>query len=397
MIEYLADGNEWAAERLARQPGWVLEAALQGRSSKVFAEQLTQVDSYELAELKLGKRTEELVTEAIGLHKQLDRYSYGSPPFRFTEDDVDQARAAGVLIEFEHSAPIIVDRKLYRELAKAAIARTTEELRDQVAAAAAAKKQARQRASGKPEDPVAEARQTESRRLRELAEQAHGVNLDLGTGLLRGLSAVDPADMDVARFFVFALLGADYDRSPYTQAGERVARLAVSGIRLVIGDFRADVTKTKKDGTRGRLRIDYGDPREPDDLIAWLWRFIDGAKTAGELYGRALVVIAAEQHASRLVVPTSQRTHPTCWASHKDLAAKALKKLAGPHLPASLKQLESGVQRAHREYDQGRTAQPSRPPAPGRQERHRGGETRHRGRETRTSVRTSTELDRPAP
>lgn len=30
-----------------------------------------------------------------------------------------------------------------------------------------------------------------------------------------------------------------------------------------------------------------------------------------ELYGRALVVIAAEQYASRLVVPTSQRTDPT--------------------------------------------------------------------------------------
>ncbi|MGO9909422.1 MAG: hypothetical protein ACLPY3_27490 [Solirubrobacteraceae bacterium] len=70
-----------------------------------------------------------------------------------------------------------------------------------------------------------------------------------------------------------------------------------------------------------------------------------------EIYGRALVVIAAEQHTSRLVVPQSQRTHPTRWASHKDLAAKALRKLAGPHLPASLKQLEQAIARAHREYD----------------------------------------------
>jgi hypothetical protein len=28
--------------------------------------------------------------------------------------------------------------------------------------------------------------------------------------------------------------------------------------------------------------------------------------------------------------------HPSGWPSHKDQAAKALKKLAGPHLPASL-------------------------------------------------------------
>ena len=63
------------------------------------------------------------------------------------------------------------------------------------------------------------------------------------------------------------------------------------------------------------------------------------------------MVIAAEQYASRLVVPTSQCTHPTQWASHKNLAAKTLRKLAGPHLPASLKQLEQAIARAHREYD----------------------------------------------
>jgi hypothetical protein len=63
------------------------------------------------------------------------------------------------------------------------------------------------------------------------------------------------------------------------------------------------------------------------------------------------VVIAAEQYASRLVVPQSQRSHPTRWSSHKDHAAKALKKLAGPHLPASLKELEKAIARAHHEHD----------------------------------------------
>ena len=61
-----------------------------------------------------------------------------------------------------------------------------------------------------------------------------------------------------------------------------------------------------------------------------------GGAPAGELSGRGLVVIVAEQYASRLVVPASQRSHPTRWSSHKDHAAKALRKLAGPHLPASL-------------------------------------------------------------
>jgi hypothetical protein len=166
---------------------------------------------------------------------------------------------------------------------------------------------------------------------------------------LRGLAVFDPTDLNVAGFFVYAFLGADYDDSPYSQTGERVARLAVSGIRLVIEDFRTDVTKTRKDGSRGTLRIDYGDPRSPSDPIAWMWRFIDGAKTAGELCGRALVVIAAEQHACRLVVAQSQRSHPARWSSHKDHAAKTLAKLAGPHVPASLRRLEKAIAHAHRE------------------------------------------------
>ena len=120
------------------------------------------------------------------------------------------------------------------------------------------------------------------------------------------------------------------------------------------------MTKTRKDGSRGRTRIDYGDPepRDPQAAIAWLWKFIDGAKTAGELYGRALVVIAAEQHASRLVVPGGQRMPASRWSSHKDLAAKALRKLAGPHLPASLTKLEQAVKRAHAAYEKAEAAQP---------------------------------------
>jgi transcriptional regulator with GAF, ATPase, and Fis domain len=63
------------------------------------------------------------------------------------------------------------------------------------------------------------------------------------------------------------------------------------------------------------------------------------------------VVIAAEQYASRLVVPQSQRAPATRWSSHKELAAKALTKLASPHLPASLRELDTAVKRAHEERE----------------------------------------------
>jgi ParB/RepB/Spo0J family partition protein len=355
VIAYLDDGNAWAAERLAREPGWVLDAALRETGDKTFAAYLESASSHAIAELRLGKKTEALHAESERLHRQLDRYAYGPPPIRFTDADLDQARAAGVLIEFERGRPIIVDRSFYRELVKSAIKRTHDELQSKAAVAAQEKKAAR--SSKTPADPLAVAKRDRDAQLRELTDQAHGANLDLGAALMNGLAAVDPGDVDVARFFVYALLGADYDKSPYTQTGERIARIAAGGIRLVIGDLREDVTKTRKDGSRGRLRMDYGDARDPQAAVAWLWKFVDGAKTAGELYGRALVVIAAEQYATLLVVPGSQRMPATYWSSHKDLAAKALRKLAGPHLPASLSKLEQGVKRAHTAYDKAQRAQ----------------------------------------
>jgi hypothetical protein len=363
VIAYLDDGNAWAAERLAREPGWVLDAAMRETDDKTFAAYLDSASSHAIADLRLGKKTEQLYAEAEKLHRQLDRYAYGPPPVRFIEADVDQARAAGVLIEFERGRPIIVDRSMYRELVKGAIKRTHDELQTKAAAAAQEKKAAR--SSKTPADPLAAAKRSRDAQLRELTDQAHGANLDLGASLMTGLAAVDPGDIDVARFFVYALLGADYDKSPYTQTGERIARLAAGGIRLAVGELRTDVTKTRKDGSRGRLRIDYGDHRDPQAAIVWLWKFIDGAKTAGELYGRALVVIVAEQYATRLVVPASQRMPATRWSSHKDLAAKALRKLAGPHVPASLTKLEQAVKRAHTAYEKAeRTQREHRQAAP---------------------------------
>jgi hypothetical protein len=97
-----------------------------------------------------------------------------------------------VLIEFEHGSPIITDRKLYRELVKQALARSVDEYRDKAAAAREAKRTERKVAGAKPADPLAEAKRTHRAAIRELADQAHGVNLDLGAALIKGLSRVDP-------------------------------------------------------------------------------------------------------------------------------------------------------------------------------------------------------------
>src|SRR3954465_12878444 len=142
VIAYLDDGNARAAERLVREPGWVLAAALAnaGDNGDVLAAHLHTAGAHEIAALRLGKKTEQLYTECERLHRQLDRYAYGPPPVRFAEEDVDRARAAGVLIEFDSGRPVIVDRGLYRELVKTAIKRTHNDLEAKVAAAAEHKK-----------------------------------------------------------------------------------------------------------------------------------------------------------------------------------------------------------------------------------------------------------------
>lgn len=69
-----------------------------------------------------------------------------------------------------------------------------------------------------------------------------------------------------------------------------------------------------------------------------------GAKTAGGLYGRALVVIAAEQYACPLVVPQSQRGARSRWSSH---TSGRQGKVAKPHRFASLPRLEKAIAQAH--------------------------------------------------
>jgi hypothetical protein len=86
VVAYLDDGNAWAAERLAREPGWVLDAALtHAGDSKVFAAYLHAASAHEISELRLGKKTEQLYTEAEQL--QLD------PMITRAEDEL---QAAGV-------------------------------------------------------------------------------------------------------------------------------------------------------------------------------------------------------------------------------------------------------------------------------------------------------------
>ena len=100
-----------------------------------------------------------------------------------------------MLIEFERGRPIIVDRALYRELAKGVLGLTVEDLRVRAAELAEQKKRDPKSARSSADPPAVDAERQRDVQLRELADQAHRVTLDLGSDLLVILSTVDPLDM----------------------------------------------------------------------------------------------------------------------------------------------------------------------------------------------------------
>ena len=325
-----------AGSQLVNNAGWAISQALRDGGKDTFGAYLNTIHPNDLKSLRLGKKTDALVAEAEKLHKQVDQYAYGPPTIRFTDADSDQARAAGVLIELDRSAPIITDLALYRELTKQAIARTVEQQRERAAAKAKGERTGAAKRERTPrEDLDVEHRAT----LRELTRQAHGTNLDLGAALLTELATVAPDDMDVARFFAFGLLGPE--TSSYLGTGDHVARtIAANGLRLVLDEHRATTTPTLKSGRPGKTTVAYGDVDAADK---WLWRFVDGAKTAGELYGRVLVVFAAQHYASQLVLANSQRRGSVLPRSHKDIARKAFERVTKRVLPASHVRLQRAL------------------------------------------------------
>jgi ParB/RepB/Spo0J family partition protein len=325
-----------AGSQLVNNAGWAIGQALRNAEKDTFGAYVNTLHHGDLRSLRLGKKTDALVAEAEKLHKQVEQYAYGPPTFRFDTTDVDQARAAGVLIELEGSAPIITDLALFRELAKEAISRTVEQLREQASAKASGKRAG----VGKRERTPREELDVEHRAtLRELTRQAHGTNLDLGAALLTELATVAPDDLDVARFFAYGLLGPE--SSSYLGTGDHVARtIAANGLRLVLDEHRTTTTPTLKSGKPGKTKVAYGDA---DDAAKWLWRFVNGAKTAGELYGRVLVVFAAQHYATQLVLANSQRRGSVLPRSHKDIARKAFERTTKRVLPASHARLQHAL------------------------------------------------------
>ena len=136
--------------------------------------------------------------------------------------------------------------------------------------------------------------------------------------------------------------------SSYLGTSDHAARtIAANGLALVLEDHRTSTSKRLKSGKPGKTKITYADV---DAVTRALWRFVDGASNAGELYGRVLVVYAAQHYANQLVLATSKRRPSVLPRSHNDAARKAFHRVTKKLLPATHKALAKALEDEAKSY-----------------------------------------------
>ena len=282
--------------------------------------------------------------------KQIDELSdqWSSWRPRFGEQELDRARAAGVLYTedddgYGYRSAVICDTELVRELTVAVLERDVERRKRRLADD--------RKAQGKPEPGTPEAdrvkaeRKAERERERELAVRARGANLDLGRKLLHQLAELE-FSKDLAELFAYSILSRPVDGYWTEQAAGgvyTVAELAARGLRYVLPDWQEE--QQLKNGTTKVIYLGAGG-RQNDrrgELEGRFWAWFEGAKTAEQIAGRLVVALAAAHWALDECVPRSQRAWCSIYAGKDERALKALERISRRAVPASLKRLRKEI------------------------------------------------------
>jgi hypothetical protein len=85
---------------------------------------------------------------------------------------------------------------------------------------------------------------------------------------------------------------------------KKAGMIAAAGLRVCLDELSSVEVPKLTSAKDGKPRVTYADVA---DTERWMWKFLDGARTAGKLYGRALVVLWAAHYALREVMPSSER------------------------------------------------------------------------------------------
>jgi hypothetical protein len=118
--------------------------------------------------------------------------------------------------------------------------------------------------------------------------------------------------------------------------------IAAAGLRICVDELSSVQINKLKSGKDGKPKVIYADVA---DAERWMWKFVDGAKTAGELYGRALVVLWAAHYALDEVLAHGERRGRVVEGlfGYDDKLVKILERLGKRHVPAQLTKLRRAI------------------------------------------------------
>jgi ParB/RepB/Spo0J family partition protein len=275
-----------------------------------------------------------------------DEWSTWRP--RFGEQELDRARAAGVLYTdnddgYGYRSAVICDTELVRELTVAVLERDYKSRQRRVAED--------RTAQGKPVPGSEEAerlkaeRKAERERERELAVRVRGANLDLGRRLIEQLAELE-FSKDLAELLAYSILSRPVEGYWTEQAAGgvyTVGQLAARGLRYVLADWQEE--QRLKNGT---IKVLYaGGKGQQDerrnDLERRFWAWFESARTAEQIAGRLVVALAAAHWALDDCVPRSQRGWCSIYGGKDDRALKALERISRRAVPASLKRVRKEI------------------------------------------------------
>jgi hypothetical protein len=244
-------------------------------------------------------------------------------------------------------------KQLMEDAAKAYLP-ALQQLKEHEKATRAEAMKAEKRAKAEaPPNPLDAIEAEHKAKQRDFAVRGRAANLALGDALMQKGAAVDPADVDVAKLFVYGLLGprTHFSGHKIEQGYElkKAGMIAAAGLRLCIEELSSVEVPQLRSGKEGKPRITYA---ELADAERWMWKFVGAATTASELYGRALCVLWAAHYAIDEVVPSAQRYSRVTEGlfCYDDKLIKILERLGKRHLPAQLTKLRAAIGREASAY-----------------------------------------------
>ncbi|HXS33142.1 MAG TPA: ParB/RepB/Spo0J family partition protein [Solirubrobacterales bacterium] len=295
----LVEKGEIEGRDLAERLGEVLCAVAEGKLP----------DSPTMIDAGHGESLSRIVTDPEKYAALAERYravrSYeagADPVIRFSEAEVDAARAAGCLVEYTEdrrgwspTIAYITDASLAVDLAERVIERieqrAAEDAREQAELAGV---DLSDDADSTPAKQIKEARRVERAERKKAGEDARDDNLAIGRALLARRGAKSRKEHSLARAKAVALVVLD--NNPV---------LAARGLRLAFEQLQKVEVKTLKNG-EPRTKVTYSDPAECQEYLA---NRIEEARSANEVLELLADAMIAAELTDECELPQSRRVN----------------------------------------------------------------------------------------